>query len=210
MRTPRSLSVHRLFIVLNPSKASDAPTSDKDQKERYFFIKREGLFDPVGTSDSEVRSTWTEKALNLSARLSTNTEQNNRIDILYSIGEKSLNLLLSKNHSIKLCTSYPSKEAMKQAPKILIGSDRSCLNVQAKKTKWSTSEPSEDEEGANESSEISSKEDEPEGNAEAPLQYQRFLHRDNGPNKSIRDWANYKYMGGVFCCPAEPRGTSPI
>ncbi|KAF3433514.1 hypothetical protein FNV43_RR24616 [Rhamnella rubrinervis] len=35
----------------------DAPTSDKGWKERYF-IKREGLFDIIGTSDSGIRSAW--------------------------------------------------------------------------------------------------------------------------------------------------------
>ncbi|KAF3434718.1 hypothetical protein FNV43_RR21803 [Rhamnella rubrinervis] len=39
----------------------DAQTSDKGWKERYFFIKREGLLNPVGTSDSGVRLAWTEE-----------------------------------------------------------------------------------------------------------------------------------------------------
>ncbi|KAF3441150.1 hypothetical protein FNV43_RR15061 [Rhamnella rubrinervis] len=39
----------------------DAPTSDKGWKERYFFINREGLFDPVGTSDSGIHFAYVEK-----------------------------------------------------------------------------------------------------------------------------------------------------
>ncbi|KAF3442939.1 hypothetical protein FNV43_RR16857 [Rhamnella rubrinervis] len=34
----------------------EAPTSDKGWKERYFFIKREGLFDPVGMFDFKLCS----------------------------------------------------------------------------------------------------------------------------------------------------------
>ncbi|KAF3454498.1 hypothetical protein FNV43_RR04946 [Rhamnella rubrinervis] len=41
----------------------DAPTSDKGWKDRYFFVKREGLCDPVGTSESGIRSAWTERGL---------------------------------------------------------------------------------------------------------------------------------------------------
>ncbi|KAF3449281.1 hypothetical protein FNV43_RR10009 [Rhamnella rubrinervis] len=40
----------------------DAPTSDKNWKDRYFFVKREGLFDSVGMSESGVRSAWTVRA----------------------------------------------------------------------------------------------------------------------------------------------------
>ncbi|KAF3457943.1 hypothetical protein FNV43_RR02604 [Rhamnella rubrinervis] len=45
----------------------DAPTSDKGWKDRYFFVKREGLCNPVGTSESGIRSAWTERGLRLRA-----------------------------------------------------------------------------------------------------------------------------------------------
>ncbi|KAF3436952.1 hypothetical protein FNV43_RR19705 [Rhamnella rubrinervis] len=32
-----------------------APTSDKGWKDRYFFIRKEGLFDPVGSSELDIR-----------------------------------------------------------------------------------------------------------------------------------------------------------
>ncbi|KAF3445961.1 hypothetical protein FNV43_RR11138 [Rhamnella rubrinervis] len=39
----------------------DALTSDKGWKDHYFFLKREGLCDPVGTSESRICSAWTER-----------------------------------------------------------------------------------------------------------------------------------------------------
>ncbi|KAF3438491.1 hypothetical protein FNV43_RR21253 [Rhamnella rubrinervis] len=41
----------------------DAPTNDKGWKDRYFFVKKEGLCDPVGTFESGIRFAWTERAL---------------------------------------------------------------------------------------------------------------------------------------------------
>ncbi|KAF3432577.1 hypothetical protein FNV43_RR27317 [Rhamnella rubrinervis] len=49
------------------------------------------------------------KALNLSTRLSTNNEQNNRIDILCGIREKSLNFLLSEE-SFSFARYWPPKQ----------------------------------------------------------------------------------------------------
>ncbi|KAF3454945.1 hypothetical protein FNV43_RR05393 [Rhamnella rubrinervis] len=42
------------------------------------------MFDPVGSSELDIRSAWAERALNQSARLSTNSEQNNSIDTLHA------------------------------------------------------------------------------------------------------------------------------
>ncbi|KAF3438467.1 hypothetical protein FNV43_RR21229 [Rhamnella rubrinervis] len=39
----------------------DAPTSDKNWKDCYFFIKYEGLFSPIDTSESKVHSAWTKR-----------------------------------------------------------------------------------------------------------------------------------------------------
>ncbi|KAF3436655.1 hypothetical protein FNV43_RR19402 [Rhamnella rubrinervis] len=39
----------------------DAPTSDKGWKDRYFFVKREGLSDPVVTSELGIRSAYTKR-----------------------------------------------------------------------------------------------------------------------------------------------------
>ncbi|KAF3432433.1 hypothetical protein FNV43_RR27173 [Rhamnella rubrinervis] len=71
-----------------------APTSDKGWKDRYFFVKKEGLFDPVGPSELGIRSVWAKRALNQSTKLFTNAEQNNSINVLRAAG-KNLNLLLS-------------------------------------------------------------------------------------------------------------------
>lgn len=36
----------------------DAPTFDKRWKNKYFFVKNEGLFSPVRTFDSGIRLAW--------------------------------------------------------------------------------------------------------------------------------------------------------
>ncbi|KAF3450271.1 hypothetical protein FNV43_RR06351 [Rhamnella rubrinervis] len=86
-----------------------APTSDKGWKDRYFFIRKEGLFDP-GSSELDIRRP--RRALNQSARLSTNSEQNNSIDTLHAAG-KNLNLLLSaKSFRNRLKVPPPTKEQL--------------------------------------------------------------------------------------------------
>ncbi|KAF3443266.1 hypothetical protein FNV43_RR12948 [Rhamnella rubrinervis] len=75
----------------------DAPTSDKGWKDRYFFVKREGLCDPVGTSESGIRSAWTERASNLSERLRITAKQKNVIRTLLRTKTKSLLSILSED-----------------------------------------------------------------------------------------------------------------
>ncbi|KAF3457904.1 hypothetical protein FNV43_RR02564 [Rhamnella rubrinervis] len=73
----------------------DAPTSDKGWKDRYFFVKREGLCDPV--------------ASNLSERLRITAEQKNVIRALFRTKTKSLLSILSED-SFRLARYWPALE----------------------------------------------------------------------------------------------------
>ncbi|KAF3457974.1 hypothetical protein FNV43_RR02636 [Rhamnella rubrinervis] len=83
------------------------PHPDK-WKDRYF-VKREGLCDPVGTSESGIRSAWTERASNLSERLRITAEQKNVIRALFRTKTKSLLSILSED-SFRSARYWPASE----------------------------------------------------------------------------------------------------
>ncbi|KAF3443348.1 hypothetical protein FNV43_RR13030 [Rhamnella rubrinervis] len=87
----------------------DAPTSNKGWKDRYFFVKREGLCDPVGTLESGIHSAWTERASNLSERLRITAEQKNVIRTLLRTKTKSLLSILSED-SFRSTRYWPALE----------------------------------------------------------------------------------------------------
>ncbi|KAF3451262.1 hypothetical protein FNV43_RR07357 [Rhamnella rubrinervis] len=60
---PNEEGIYAFYAHLHIRLLEDALTSDKGWKERYFFIKREGLFDPVGTFDFGIRFVWLKRLL---------------------------------------------------------------------------------------------------------------------------------------------------
>ncbi|KAF3451247.1 hypothetical protein FNV43_RR07342 [Rhamnella rubrinervis] len=87
----------RYTLYAEESAFENAPTSDKGWKDRYFFVKREGLCDPIGTSESGIRSAWIERASNISERLRITAEQKNVIRTLLRTKTKSLLSILSED-----------------------------------------------------------------------------------------------------------------
>ncbi|KAF3440324.1 hypothetical protein FNV43_RR18608 [Rhamnella rubrinervis] len=77
---------YQLYARKSTKLLKDAKTSDKNWKDRYFFVKSESSFDPDGSSKYPIRLAWTERGpklifpyattLNISARLPTSVEQN--------------------------------------------------------------------------------------------------------------------------------------